>query len=158
MADRKTTALAELTDPTDGDWLKAVDVSEPLDADKNKKLNANKFVFISGDILEGQLSAVGGTLTDAVNIAWDLSIRQVGTVTLAGNRTLDNPTNMQANTTYILIVKQDATGSRTLAYGTAYKWPEGTAPVLSTAANAVDILTFVSDGTNMYGQIQKAFA
>ena len=53
---------------------------------------------------------------------------------------------------------QDGTGSRTLAYNAIYKWPAGVAPVLSTAANAIDILTFVSDGTNMYGVAQKAFA
>lgn len=91
------------------------------------------------------------TLTDWANISWDLSQNQVSSVTLWGNRTLDNPTNMVDGATYILIVKQDGTGSRTLAYGTAYKRTWGTAPTLSTGANAVDILSFVSDGTNMYG-------
>ncbi|MFQ5954020.1 MAG: hypothetical protein ACE5JZ_03040 [Kiloniellales bacterium] len=91
------------------------------------------------------------TLTDAANIAWEAEANQVASVTLAGNRTLDNPTNMKDGATYVLIVKQDATGSRTLSYGSAYKWPGGTAPTLSTGANDVDILVFVSDGTNMYG-------
>ena len=91
------------------------------------------------------------TLVDGVNISWDASTNQVASVTLAGNRTLDNPTNMVDGATYILTVKQDATGSRTLAYGTAYKWQGGTAPTLSTGVNAVDILTFICDGTNMYG-------
>jgi hypothetical protein len=71
---------------------------------------------------------------------------------------LSNPSNLQAGASYTLIVKQDATGSRTLAYGTSYKWPGGTAPTLSTAANAIDVLTFISDGTNMYGVAQKGFA
>jgi len=91
------------------------------------------------------------TLTDASSIAWDVSSNQVSSVTLSGNRALANPTNLVDGATYILIVKQDATGSRTLSYGTAYKWPGGTAPTLTTTASAVDILTFVSDGTNMYG-------
>ncbi len=90
------------------------------------------------------------TLTDGANIAWDAQLNQVASVTLAGNRTLDNPTNMKDGATYILIVKQDATGGRTLSFGSAYKFPGGTAPTLTAAANAVDILTFVSDGTNMY--------
>ena len=98
------------------------------------------------------------TLTDGASIAWNLNTQQVGIVTLGGNRTLANPTNQKAGGTYIMIVKQDATGSRTLAYGTAYKWPSGDAPVLSTGANDVDILTFVSDGTNMYGAIQQDFS
>jgi hypothetical protein len=90
-------------------------------------------------------------LTDAASITWDLNTQQVGIVTLGGNRTLANPSNQKAGGTYIVIVKQDATGSRTLAYGDNYKWPGGTAPTLTTDANAVDILTFVSDGTNMHG-------
>lgn len=98
------------------------------------------------------------TLTDGANIAWNLASNQVSKVTLAGNRTLDNPTNMVDGGTYVLRVKQDATGSRTLAYGTAYKWPGGTAPVLSTGANALDILTFVSDGTSMFGVAHKNFS
>ena len=98
------------------------------------------------------------TLTDASSIAWDVSANQVAQVTLGGNRTLANPSNLQAGAKYVLIIKQDATGSRTLAYGTAYKWPAGSAPVLTTAANATDMITFVSDGTNMYGVAQKGFA
>jgi hypothetical protein len=98
------------------------------------------------------------TLTDATSISWDVSANQAATVTLGGNRTLSNPTNLQAGASYTLIVKQDGTGSRTLAYGSVYKWPSGTAPVLTTTANATDILTFISDGTNMYGVAQKGFA
>ena len=98
------------------------------------------------------------TLTDAATISWNLNTAQVATVTLAGSRTLANPTNMVAGGTYVLIVKQNASGNNTLGYSSAYKWADASTPVLSTAANAVDVLTFVSDGTNMYGTIQKAFA
>lgn len=98
------------------------------------------------------------TLTDAATIAWDASANQVAKVTLAGNRTLGAPTNLVDGGTYILRVIQDATGSRTLAYNAVFKWPGGTAPTLSTSANAIDILTFVSDGTNMYGVALKGFA
>lgn len=91
------------------------------------------------------------TLTDGANISWNLDNAQVAEVALGGNRTLDNPTNMKDGGTYILRVEQDSTGSRTLAYGTAYKWTGGTAPTLTTAGGSVDVLTFISDGTNMYG-------
>jgi hypothetical protein len=96
------------------------------------------------------------TLTDGANISWDLD-NQVAQVTLAGNRTLDNPTNKKAGATYVLIVKQDATGTRTLAYGSDYKFVGGITPVLSTGTNDIDILTFVSDGTFLYGAIAKDF-
>ena len=99
------------------------------------------------------------TLSDGANISWDLSANQVATVTLAGNRTLDAPSNQVAGATYILIVKQDGTGSRTLnTSASAYKFPGGTEPTLSTGANAVDILTFVSDGSSMFGVAQLNFS
>jgi len=98
------------------------------------------------------------TLTDAATISWNLQTQQTAKVTLGGNRTLGAPTNMVDGFTYILRVIQDGTGSRTLAYNAVFKWPGGATPTLSTAANAIDILTFVSDGTNMYGVAQKAFA
>jgi hypothetical protein len=98
------------------------------------------------------------TLTDGASISWPVNVYQTAVVTLGGNRALANPTGLVAGGTYCLIVKQDATGGRTLSYGTAYKWPGGTAFVLSTAANAIDVLTFIYDGTNLYAVGQKAFA
>lgn len=98
------------------------------------------------------------TLTDAASISWNLNSGGAATVTLAGNRTLANPTNMKSGGSYYLVVKQDATGNRTLSYGAAYKFPDGVKPVLSTPANAVDILTFISDGASMYGVAQKKFS
>lgn len=99
------------------------------------------------------------TLSDGSNISWDLSQNQVATVTLAGNRVLDNPSNQVAGATYILIVVQDGTGSRTLdTTASAYIWPGGTEPTLSTGANAIDVLTFVSNGSKMLGVAQLGFA
>ena len=91
------------------------------------------------------------TLTDDANISWNVEDNQVASVTLGGNRELDNPTNMKDGATYILRVIQDGTGGRTLTYNTAYLWAGGNAPVLSAGGGAIDILTFISDGTNMYG-------
>lgn len=98
------------------------------------------------------------TLTDGATISWNLITGQVAKVTLGGNRVLSNPTNMRDGAFYTLIVKQDGTGSRTLGFGTAYKFENGIVPTLSTGVGAVDIFTFVSDGTNMYGAIGKNFA
>lgn len=98
------------------------------------------------------------TLTDGATINWDASANQVCSVTLAGNRTMAAPTNLKDGATYILTVKQDATGSRTLTWNSVFKWAGGTAPTLSTDANAVDIVSFVSDGTNLYGVAQLDFS
>lgn len=90
------------------------------------------------------------TLTDAATIAWDLESNQVCTVTLGGNRTLGTPTNMKDGGFYSIMVKQDATGSRTLAFASEYKFADGTTPTVTATANAIDILTFRCDGTNLY--------
>lgn len=89
------------------------------------------------------------SLTDQATISWNLDTDQVAKVTIAGNRTLAAPTNMKDGGSYILRVKQDATGGRTLSWNAAYKFIGGT-PVISTAANALDIFTFTSDGTSMF--------
>lgn len=97
------------------------------------------------------------TLTDGASISWNCSSQESAFVTLAGNRTLANPSNMVDGGTYQLRVKQDATGGRTLAYGSAYDWGVDGPPTLSTGANKIDILTFTSDGTKMYGAYKKGF-
>ena len=91
-------------------------------------------------------------LTDAASINWDLRYYPVAEVTLAGNRTLNNPSSGLAGGVYHLIVRQDATGSRSLTFGSAYHFPAGVAPTLSAAAGAVDRFVFVYDGTAMLGQ------
>lgn len=80
-------------------------------------------------------------LTYAASIATDASLSNNFFVTLTGNATLANPTNLQSGEVLNYKIKQDATGSRTLAYGSMFKFPGGTPPVLSTAANARDLLT-----------------
>ncbi|WP_299074721.1 hypothetical protein [uncultured Paraglaciecola sp.] len=98
------------------------------------------------------------TLTDAATINWNLEDNQVTSVTLGGNRTMAAPTNLKDGATYILRVIQDATGSRTITWNSVFKWPSGTAPTLSTGANDIDLITFVSDGTNLYGTAQLDFS
>lgn len=91
------------------------------------------------------------TLTDGATIDWDIADGDCATVTLAGNRTLNVPTNGKAGDMYILKVVQDGTGSRTLTFHANYLTPwNGTAPVLSTAASAVDLFCLWYDGTSYY--------
>jgi len=82
-------------------------------------------------------------LTDASSISVDMSQGNNFSVTLGGNRTLANPTNMTVGQSGVFYITQDGTGSRTLAYGSYYKFPNGGgAPVLTTAASAVDALFY----------------
>ena len=91
------------------------------------------------------------SLSDGANISVDFNAGQNFAVQLAGNRTIDNPTNCVPGQTGSIFIIQDGTGSRTLSYGTNYKFPGGTAPTLSTGASAcdrIDYITFTS--TNVH--------
>ena len=91
------------------------------------------------------------SLTDGTNISVDFNSGQNFAVQLGGNRTIDNPTNCVPGQTGSIFVIQDGTGSRTLSFGSNYKFPGGTAPTLSTGASAadrIDYITFTS--TNIH--------
>ncbi len=88
-------------------------------------------------------------IADSSTVDTDASLGNVFTVTLAGNRTLANPTNLVAGGTYMWIITQGSGGSHTLAYGALFTWPAGLAPVLSTTAAYVDLITAVYDGIKL---------
>lgn len=104
-------------------------------------------------------SAAEVTLTDAATIAVDMSSFINAVVTLGGNRALGNPTNEIAGRSGYIRIVQDATGSRTLTYGTDWEFAGGTAPTLSTAANAQDMLFYqVIAADRVLGNLIKAIA
>ena len=87
------------------------------------------------------------TLTYGATLTLDMSAGNNYAVTLTGNATLANPTNLVAGQSGVIKITQDATGSRTLAYGSYWDFAGGTAPALTTTANAVDILVYYVDST-----------
>ena len=87
-------------------------------------------------------------LTDGATIAVDFNSSNNYSVTLAGNRTLGQPSNQVAGQSGSIFVTQDGTGSRTLAYHADWKWTGGTAPTLSTAAASVDRIDYVVAAAN----------
>ena len=78
----------------------------------------------------------------------------VQTCTLTGNCTFTMPT-ATAGKSFILILSTGA-GSFTGTF-TSVKWPNNTAPTITTTASRWDILTFVSDGTYWYGNYAQAY-
>jgi len=82
------------------------------------------------------------TLTDGATITPDFSTSNNFVVTLGGNRTLANPTNVVAGQSGFIAIVQDGSGSRTLGYGTHFDFPAGTAPTLTTTGGAVDVLAY----------------
>ena len=99
------------------------------------------------------------SLTDAANIAVDFNTGQNFAITLAGNRTLDNPTNCVAGQVGSIFIVQDGTGTRTLAFGSNWGFPDGTAPVISTSINSVDRLDYiVRTSTDVHSLVTKAYS
>lgn len=99
-----------------------------------------------------------GTLTDAASISWDASTAPLAKVTLGGNRTLANPTNVVADQFMQLRVIQDGTGSRTLAYGTNFDWGSAGVPTLTTTAGKYDIIQcYAVSSTKILAWIAKGF-
>ena len=89
-------------------------------------------------------SAVGNS---GSTLTLSLSSASVQTITLSASCTFTMPT-ATAGATLTVVLSQG--GSYTATF-TGVKWSGGTAPTITTGAGKIDILTFVSDGTNWYG-------
>jgi trimeric autotransporter adhesin len=93
--------------------------------------------------MNGAAVAQYASLTDGATIAVNFNTAQNFIVQLAGNRTLENPTNCVAGQTGSIVIVQDGTGGRTLSYGTSWNFIGGTAPTLSTGVSAVDRIDYI---------------
>ena len=84
----------------------------------------------------------------------DLADGNVHDVTLDANCTLTFAgTVADRACSFVLLLRQDATGSHTVTWPGEVVWSDGTAPTLSDAADAIDIVTFftVDNGTTWFG-------
>lgn len=98
-------------------------------------------------------------LTDAATIAVDMATFINAVVTLAGNRTLGQPSNTKVGQCGVIRIIQDGTGTRTLAYHADWKFAGGTDPVLSTPAASEDLLFYhVLAANKIFGSLVKAIA
>jgi parallel beta-helix repeat protein len=81
--------------------------------------------------------------------SWNTALGTSALLSMAGPTTLGCPVNLTSGLSYSLRVTQDATGSRAITWPSCITWP-GTPGVLSTAANAVDVLSLFSfDGSTL---------
>jgi hypothetical protein len=97
-----------------------------------------------------QPTAINSTTTTTL----DLSTGNLLELVLTGPTTLafSNP----KIGTYIIKVKQDATGGRTLSFP-VMKWSDAAVPSITTSANAIDLITLIYDGTHYYGSCLQNF-
>lgn len=96
-----------------------------------------------GATLPDYVAPAVAALTFGSSIAVNAALGNAFNLTLtASTGTIANPANPVDGQVVRFRVSQDGTGSRTVAWGTAYDFGAGSAPTLSTAASKVDIVAF----------------
>ena len=91
------------------------------------------------------------TISYGATVNVDLDATNNHKITLTGNVRFNNPSTADADAvgqSGSIFIIQDGTGSRTAAWGTdgstsSWHWKGGTAPTLSTAADAVDRIDYI---------------
>jgi len=89
------------------------------------------------------------TANSSTAITLSLANGTVQIITLTGTCTITMPTAVSGKS-FTLLLKQDATGSRTVTWSTV-SWPSATAPTITSTASKIDKYVFISDGTYWYG-------
>jgi len=91
----------------------------------------------------------------ADTIDWTLGNKQRSTLTGDVTFTFTPP---PGPCNLVLKLVQDATGNRNPVWPATVKWAGGVEPSWSTAAGAIDIVSFYYDGTNYFGAAMTGFA
>jgi len=94
-----------------------------------------------------------GTVTTTNTLSLSNGTVQTVTLTAANTCTFTMPT-ATAGKSFILIVTGASTANATF---TGVKWAANTAPTITTTGNK-DILSFIADGTNWYGNYAQNYA
>lgn len=88
------------------------------------------------------ISAAEQSVSAGSTITLDFTAGFNFAMTANQNFTLANPTNQKAGQSGYFAVTQDGTGSRTITFGSHWKFPTGVSKVLSTAAGSVDVIFY----------------
>jgi hypothetical protein len=109
------------------------------------------FTLVTPTINDGYIEEV---VTANTTTAYTISLigGSFQILTLTGNCTFTFPT-ATAGQSFMMFLKQDATGSRTVTWPAAVKWPSSTAPTITTTASKGDKFVFTADGTNWLGSV-----
>lgn len=128
----------------------ALSVAVPALASGNAALTdvGSKYAIAGGPItgvVTVQSQSIGEVTTTALTsgvITFDFGAGNNFDITLGGNSTLQTPTTPSGGQTGTITIRQDGTGSRTLAYSGGWQFSGGTAPTLTTTASGTDVLSY----------------
>ena len=104
---------------------------------------------VSKDVANPATSLAGASVTP------DASQGLLFTWTLSANGTLNAPSNLSAGQVMVLRIVQDSTGGRSVTWNSAYTWSGGTAPSVTAAANAVDVLIVMNIGNVLHSVLTQ---
>ena len=93
------------------------------------------------------------TANSGTSYTVDLDNGTILVLTLTGNLGTFNFPTATAGKQFTLLLAQDATGSRTVAWPASVRWPSGVTPVHTATASKTDIFSFIADGTYWLGAI-----
>ena len=107
--------------------------------DNGGQSGGNGRVTTKGTI--GEVSALGAKTGD---ITLDFKTANNFSMTLTGTSVLKNPTTLVAGQSGVLFITQGSGGSKLLSYESYWDFSDGTEPVLSTTAAAVDMIAWIA--------------
>jgi len=110
---------------------------------------------VTKPLLKDYSETINVIASSTATTAIDVSLGNVVDMTLDNSPTLTftNPAPTGTGGSFTLMLRQDASGSRTVTWPGSVRWAAATAPTLTTTASRVDIITFVTmdEGTKWYG-------
>ena len=81
------------------------------------------------------------------NTTLDFSTGNNFSLTLGASIVLENPTGVTTGQSGMILILQDGTGSRTLAFGSSWDFPSATAPTVTATADALSSLVYFARST-----------
>lgn len=172
----KNSSTASAT-PTAGQLVQgelAVNVTDKKLYTKDSGGSVVKVVGGLGNQEKNAVDITGGTVAGTTISGYTESVTAIGTVTTSSTLSITSATVLTATLTastactftmptatagksFVLLLKQAATTGNGTATFTSVKWPTAGAPTITATAGKMDILTFVSDGTNWYGAYTQGY-
>ena len=119
---------------------------------KHETSGLNTLVFDNGGTSggNGRVTTKGtiGEVSDLGNQSGDITIdfktANNFSMTLTGTSVLKNPTTLAPGQSGVLFIIQDSTGGRAASFESYWDFSDGTAPTLSTGADAVDMIAWIA--------------
>ena len=119
-------------------------------------------MYVSGNVVNPKLQGYTEvvtvqTATSAATII-NLAASNIVNLTLNTSTTIGfiNTASVNLADSIMIVAKQSATtGTNKITWPSSVKWPNGSAPALSTATNAIDVLNFITidGGASFYGAL-----